>query len=150
MEHETEAQTQQLIREARRWVRQVSLDKRRPIEWTVRVLAVAPPRSAGSAELRSSGEAVVEVINDKTGEPIGSPFTLALESREVTRLRESQAPSLWRFGGVFAATPAVDESRAEPGLFNVPKLVGPFVAFGYELSIRSMRPIAPPPAPAKE
>lgn len=141
MPRETDAQAQQLIRDARRWARQVGLEKRKPIEWTVRVLAVAPSRAPGVTNLRDSGEAVIEVIDPATGLAIGSPFTISLESREIARLRDVPVPSKWIFGGVFAATPSVDESRAEPGLFNVPKLIGPFVAFGYELSVRSMRPL---------
>lgn len=139
----TEPEVQALIREARRWVRQVTLERRRPINWTVRVIALGDARGA------RAGEAVVEVVEPATGKAIGSPFALKLDSRTLMRVRDAELPSLWSFEGVFAAAPIVDETRAEAGLFNVPQLVGPFVAFGYELSVRTALPAQSGDMPAE-
>jgi outer membrane murein-binding lipoprotein Lpp len=123
----------QFLRDARRWVNQIKLNRRSAVTWEV--------------ELESSDrvdtqivDCMFKVIWPETGEPFGEAFLVRLSGRDAIRVLESPDTDRWILEANLAARPVINETRADAGVFNAPRLIGPFVEFDYDLSVRSIRP----------
>lgn len=130
---ETPEEHAQFLRDVRRWVNQIKLNRRSAVTWEV--------------ELESSDRVDTQVVDcmfaviwPETNEPLGEPFLVRLSGRDALRVLESPDTHRWILEANLAARPVINESRAEAGVFNAPRLIGPFVEFDYDLSVRSIRP----------
>lgn len=149
----TDQETDRYVREARRWVRQMAQRQRRVVDWQVRVLDPSARRSGEPAPAiaPSAGDATVVIVNPSTGATIGDPFRVALTARDMGRVEEGCKSGIWTLSGVFAASPTVDyPPPSQPVIFNAPRMIGPFVEFGYELNVRAIAPYVPTGEPAKD
>lgn len=133
---QTAREADRYVQDVRRWARQAGLERRKQVDWVVRVLNITP---ASGRET----EFVLEVIDPQSNLAIGSPFKIAFGGPIASRLQARPDQDLWLISGVFAAAPAVNPARAEPGLFNVPRFIGPYAEFGFSFSPKSIRPLNP-------
>jgi len=126
---------QRYVADLRRWARIASQTHRAPVDWLVRI--IDRPTTDDPAAPRV---ATFQVIERETGRTIGEPFTLTLAPRETARLDEHAEQKLWILSGVLAAAPSINPDRPDKGLFDNPPLLGPYVEFGYDFSVRALRP----------
>lgn len=139
--YESEEERAEYLREVRRWINQIKLNRRSAVEWLVELKSLGSPQT-------QVAECEFVALWPDTGEPIGEPFRVRLEGRDAIRVLETPAEPRWILSASIAARPVLNESREKPGVFNAPRLIGPFVEFDYELTVRSIRP-APDDASSK-
>jgi hypothetical protein len=134
------------LRRLNRWVAGVNREYRLPVEWHVRILEPAV-RAGRNYRLR------LQAVDPKTGVHLGDPFDAILSGSLASRLREHEE----RYGldeqlllkGVILPRVAVNEQRTEPGTFDNPRFVGPFVEFDFIVQAQTILP-APEETEKKE
>ncbi len=129
------------LADLRRWARIASQTYRAPVDWLVQIVDRPSPTEPPAPP--PPPIAIVQIIEQETGRTIGEPFPLTLGPRELARLNENREQEAWILSGVIAAAPVVNPERRDQGLFNTPPLLGPYVEFGYDFSVRALRPAEP-------
>ncbi len=132
---ETAAEIGRFKRKAQGWARKAALRHRKPVQWLLRVIDMQP------GEGRQELVVTLAVLNQQTRQPIGVPFDLTVNRRETARFEDAGKNALVEIAGVFAAKPRYDAEAEASGVFNVPRLVGPYVVFDFDLSINSLQVI---------
>lgn len=102
--------------------------------WFVRI-----DTSRDDAETRDT-EVGLTVLAPDSLYPIDQGLRVTLPRRFEGLVERSTSGQIFELVADIAATPAFNEDRAEPGPFNYPVLIGPYVEFGFDLSWRRLIP----------
>ncbi len=138
MPHETASEVERYQRRIDRWVDQVNRDLTSDVRWVVRILEV------DADEGNQATAAMTMVVEDpETGARIGGPFTAAVRQRTLRTGMPTPPTELAVLEAVLSAELTYDADRETQGMFNSPPFIGPYAAFGYELSVRSLSPYEP-------
>jgi len=126
------------LRRLDRWVAGINRQYRLPVEWHVRI--VDPVERVGRTyRLR------LRAVDPKTAVQLGDPFDAILSSSLVSRLRDHEQRSglddVMILKGVLLPDVGVNEARTEPGAFDNPRFVGPFVEFGFAVQAQTILPV---------
>jgi hypothetical protein len=134
---ESEADIKRYLREVSKWAKAAERKHRGNIDWVILVQKVTEEAGRTTIEYR--------VLDPGSGLPYGtSPSQLSLTGRLAKQLTDQPNQKTWKLTGSVAAKPAVNPDRAEPTLFNVPKLIGPFAEFGFDVTVNALTPILAP------
>ena len=107
-----------------KWCRDVTIQLRGKREWIVSIGSV-------TRENRRLYTALFVVYDADTRRPISEPFRSSIPERFATRVETHREATLWRVSGLVIAEPKFTPDRIDPGVFNYPPLVGPFVEFAW-------------------
>lgn len=124
------------LRVVERWIASANRHYKSRIEWHVTIFE--RPQSSRPSRLK------LLAVDPSTGEAIDKPFSIALNRQLTRRLRQlEQKGELEIFILKGVLTPKLKSTRqSEPtDPFNNPRLVGPFVQFGYSIEVDTIIPI---------
>lgn len=107
-----------------KWCREVTIQLRGKREWIVSIGSI-------TRENRRLYTALFVVYDADTRRPISEPFRSSIPERFATRVQTHREATLWRVSGLVIAEPKFTPDRIDPGVFNYPPLVGPFVEFAW-------------------
>lgn len=131
-----------LVREVEQWARLNARSLRKRVTWLVTVSEI-------KAIDRSKSSGLMTVLDEVSGLPIGKPFRVQIPRSHAERInRMSERYDRWRATVVFQATPTVNPDRPDPGVFDTPRLLGPYAEFGYTISLKSILGEKSPANPA--
>ncbi len=118
----------QYLRVLAQWANKVNRDRRERIDWLCRIV---------SRDLIDADEAYVDllVVDPATGEDVGSRFVIEWPRRLRTTLARFEDGTLIRLRGLLEPEVRTNESRAEPGAFDIPPLIGPCVEFRFTVQV---------------
>lgn len=138
---ETDDDRKRFIREASKWARGVERKHRGMVEWVIEVVSATDAGGRTTVEYR--------VLDPDSRLPYGTVAqTMVLPSRTGKPLADRKDQKFWKLTGTFGAKPTINADRESSGFFDVPKLIGPFAEFGYDLTVTTLTPAPPAPAPA--
>ncbi len=130
---ETDDDRKRFIREASKWARGVERQHRGMVEWIIEVVSATDSGGRTTVEYR--------VIDPVSRLPYGTlAHTMVLPSRTGKPLADRQDQKFWKLTGTFGAKPTINADRESSGFFDVPKLIGPFAEFGYDLTVTTITP----------
>ena len=132
----TERERADVLRRVRRWMPRANREFTGPVEWACEIRAIERLRT-GAVYL------TVVVIDPVTGAARSRPHVVEISKRIASGLDRIPRDEPALLGGVFRLDLVLNEDREEPGLFNDPALVGPFVEFGFEIVVRSISSVPP-------
>jgi hypothetical protein len=132
------------------WIRDQERTWRLDVAWTVRPVALV-------REDRNGTTWTMQAHDPVTDARLGDPFDVRARrvvvrqlERQIARAEtEGQPIEPLRLTGTVVVRFSLDASRREPGTFDRPRLLAPFVAFEFGVEAQSIDVVAtPPPAPA--
>lgn len=119
------------LRDLDAWTKSLRRSQRAQIEWVIEVRRLLTEGSATHLEYR-----VVDAI---TRLPYSErTFVMQVPSRYERRVLQERNATHWKIRGVVAAAPAINRNRETIGFFDVRPFVGPYVEFGFDLSVNSI------------
>ena len=131
----------QHVRSLTQWVNMVNRERRQRIDWVCRIV---------SRDLIDADRAYVDLesIDPVTGEALSERFVIEWPRRLRPLLARFEDGAPVRLRGLLTPDVRVNESRPEPGTFDIPPLIGPFVEFRYATQVTALSAveIGPPPA----
>lgn len=136
----------QRLRVVSQWANKINRDHRVRVDWVCRIV---------SRDLISEDEAYVDllVVDPATGEEVGSRFVIKWPRRLRATLARFEDGRLIRLRGLLEPEVRTNESRAEPGAFDIPPLIGPYVEFRFTVQVMAVAAVdkqppagGPPPA----
>jgi len=118
----------QSLRVLAQWANKVNHDHRERIDWVCRIV---------SRDLIDADEAYVDllVVDPATGVDVGSRFVIEWPRRLRATLARFEDGTLIRLRGLLEPEVRTNESRAEPGAFDIPPLIGPCVEFRFTVQV---------------
>ncbi|MCC6907625.1 MAG: hypothetical protein IT430_06775 [Phycisphaerales bacterium] len=118
----------QHLRLLSQWSNKVNRDHRRRVEWLCEIV---------SRDVIDASEAYVDLrlVDPATREPVGSRFVIEWPARLRPILSRLEDGDLVRLRGLLNPEVRTNESRAEPGAFDIPPLIGPFVEFRFDVQV---------------
>ena len=128
------------LRDLGRWARRVNREMKSPIVWRVRI-----ERFSGQAS--GTGKLQLQAVDPETLVNLGDPFTVALSRPILRRLRQldqRQDLDVLVLRGVLMPRLAVNPDRANEGLFDNPRFIGPFAEFGMLVEPSNLTPYVEP------
>ncbi len=134
----------QHLRVLSQWANKVNREHRRRVEWLCEIV---------SRDVIDASEAYVDlrIVDPATREPIGSRFVIEWPARLRPILARLDNGDLVRLRGLLNPEVRTNESRAEPGAFDIPPLIAPFVEFRFEVQVTAASaPEEPPTGEAPE
>ncbi len=138
---ESDNDIKRYLREVSKWAKAAERKHRGNIDWVILVQKVTEEAGRTTIDYR--------VLDAASGLPYGTtPTQLALSGRLAKQITDQPNQKTWKLIGTASAKPAVNPERAEPTLFNVPKLIGPYAEFGFDVSVTTLTPILAPGRPA--
>lgn len=138
---ESDADTKRYLREVSKWAKASERKHRGNIDWLIQVQKVIEEAGRTTIEYR--------VLDAASGMPYGtSPSQIALTGRLAKQITDQPTQKTWKLQGTVSAKPIVNPDRAEPTLFNVPKLIGPYAEFGFDVSATTLTAVLAPGRPA--
>jgi len=130
---ETDDDRKRFIREASKWARGIERKHRGMVEWIIEVVSATDAGGRTTVEYR--------VVDPDSRLPYGTlAQTMVLPSRTGKPLADRKDQKFWKLTGTFGAKPTINADRESSGFFDVPKLIGPFAEFGYDLSVTTLTP----------
>ncbi|MEN0021199.1 MAG: hypothetical protein AAF747_09980 [Planctomycetota bacterium] len=92
------------------------------------------------------------VYDDATLEPIGFEVRVLVPRKLEAQVLTAGDDSYFELRGRFQQRPVFNPGRTEPGPFDVPRFIGPYAEFGYELEMDRLSPSTRSslPAPADD
>lgn len=136
-----ESDVKRYLREVSKWAKAAERKHRGSVDWVILVQKVNEEAGRTTIDYR--------VIDASSGLAYGTTTSqLALSGRLAKQITEQPNQKTWKLIGTMNAKPAVNPERAEATLFNVPKLIGPYAEFGFDVSVTSLTPILAPGRPA--
>jgi len=131
------------LREADAWTKSTRRSQRGQIDWIIEVRRVLSETSPVEIEYR--------VVDTETRLPYSDrTFVMEIPARSERRfLQERATTTHWRLRGMAIASPTINRNRQTVGFFDVRPFVGPYIEFGFDLSINSLLP-APEPSVSVE
>lgn len=130
----------QYLRVVAQWANKINREYRQRIDWVCEIV---------SRDLVGADEAFVDlqVIDSKTGEPVGSRFLIEWPRRLRSTLGRFEDGSRVRVRGLLIPEVRTNESRAEPGAFDIPPLIGPYVEFRFTVQLTAAGVVEDDPHP---
>lgn len=132
-----ERERTQYLRALRQWRASVNRQLRAPITWHVRVI---------DAEHRGrSHVATLVAVDPVNGVELGESFQIIMppaSSRRYEQLRARGEVGVLVLRGVLVPDVRINEERREAGIFNRPKLIGPYAEFFFSVEARTLLPAA--------
>lgn len=125
------------LRVVERWIALANRHYKSKIEWHVTIFE--RPQSSRPSVLK------LQAVKPSTGETIDQPFSIALNRQLTRRLRQfEQKGELDTFilKGVLTPKLKLTTQSETSDAFHRPRLVGPFVEFGYSIEVKTIIPIA--------
>ena len=121
----------QHLRALAQWANRINRDHRERIDWVCRI---------ESRDLIDADEAYLDllVVDPATGEAVGSRFVIEWPRRLRAPLARFEDGTLIRLRGLLEPEVRTNESRAEPGAFDIPPLLGPYVEFRFTLQVTAV------------
>lgn len=135
------------LRTLTQWVNAINREQRERIDWPCRILS----RDATDAEKMY---VELEAIDPQNGDAVSEPFVIDWPRRLRPVLARFDDGSPVRLRGLLTPQLRVNESRSDPGTFDIPPLLGPFVEFRYAVQVTALMELevgrVPPPALAPQ
>ncbi|HRP62525.1 MAG TPA: hypothetical protein PK400_04460 [Phycisphaerales bacterium] len=132
-----ERERTQYLRALRQWRASANRQLRAPIAWHVRVI---------DAEYRGrSHVATLVAVDPVNGVELGESFQIIMppaSSRRYEQLRARGEIGVLVLRGVLIPDVRINEDRREAGIFNRPKLIGPYAEFFFSVEARTLLPAA--------
>lgn len=129
----------QRLRVVSQWANKINHDHRERIDWVCRIV---------SRDLIDADEAYVDllVVDPATGEDVGSRFVIEWPRRLRATLARFDDGMLIRLRGLLEPEVRTNESRAEPGAFDIPPLIGPYVEFRFTVQVMAVGAVEKQPS----
>lgn len=138
---ESDADSKRYLREVSKWAKAAERKHRGSIDWVITVQKVTEEAGRTTIEYR--------VLDATSGLPYGTtPSQLVLTGRLAKQVTDQPNQKTWKLVGTVAAKPIVNPDRAEPTLFNVPRLIGPFAEFDFDVTVTTLTPMLAPGRPS--
>jgi len=136
----TDDERKRFIREASKWARGVERKHRGMVEWIIEVVSATDSGGRTTVEYR--------VVDPDSRLPYSAlTQTMVLPSRTGKVLADRKDQKFWKLTGTFGAKPTINADRESSGFFDVPKLIGPFAEFGFDLTVTTLTPAPAAAAP---
>lgn len=126
------------LRTVEGWVARMNREQRTNVSWTVVVNPTRFRRTREGLVLED-----VRAIDPVTKAELGSPFPIIVPRNLIARVEQSLASSptsALALNGVLEPSIGVNDGREAAGVFNNPRLIGPFAEFGFSVRVRSLQP----------
>ena len=126
------------LRAINRWANRVNREMRAPIEWHVRLVEDEPVRSPYVRRMVA--------IDPKTHVELGNSFGVLLPRGLARRIDEQvQRGDVLVLKGALSPRVRLNQERADRGVFDKPRFIGPFAEFGFTVDVTSLLPAVPEP-----
>ncbi|MBX3363311.1 MAG: hypothetical protein KF866_00985 [Phycisphaeraceae bacterium] len=119
------------------WSRRMAREMRGRPTWLVRITDLVE-REGGRFEAK------ITMLDEATGLPFGEPFISETPRSFALRIRDGGFDR-WRLTVAFEATPRLNRERMQPGVFDTPRLIGPWAEFHYTVTWRQLVGVRPEP-----
>ena len=131
------------LRAIDRWANRVNREMRAPIEWHVRLVEDEPVRSLYVRRMMA--------VDPKTHVELGNSFGVLLPRGLARRIDEQvQRGDVLVLKGALSPRVRLNQERAERGVFDKPRFIGPFAEFGFTVDVTSLLPTVPEPEEDQE
>lgn len=128
---DTERARMVYLRTIRSWMSRAEKDHHQRIDWVCEI--------SDREQLRNGESFATVVIRDpETWERRCNPVTIRIPRHLVAKLDRIDPDDPVRVTGIFRALLTLNEERTEPGTFDIPRLVGPFVEYDWKLQVQSV------------
>lgn len=125
------------LRTVHNWANRVQREMRSSVVWHIRLMPLAE-QGGDQPGLR------VLAIDPQTHVVLGEPFFIRLNSlvrRKLRQLEQRGAIDVLVLKGVLVPQVSVNPDRMDPGVFDNPRLVGPFAEFRFGVDASSLSPV---------
>lgn len=120
--------------EIERWITMLNRELRRPIVWNVRIVS--------AESLARSWRLEVICVDPATRADVGKPFPIQLQHPQSSSLETSQrlgtADGDFTLRGVYVPQIVINPTRFDVGPFDLPPFIGPFLEYGFRISVTSL------------
>lgn len=131
------------LRTVARWVAGANREFRTPVEWHVRIRSVQ--------RLRNGFQMSLIAVDPKHHDTeLGDTFTITLPANRARRLDDSSLHKVLVLKGTLMPAVQFNREREQPGPFNNPPLLGPFVEFGFTVEATGIFPAGESDTPAPD
>ena len=130
----------QHLRTVAQWTHLINREQRQRVEWACRIL---------SREVLDDDPSYIEVesIDLVSGDAVSERFVIEWPRRLGPALARLPDGSPVRLRGLMTPDVRVNESRAQPGIVDIPPLIGPYVEFRYTFQVTAVSSAEIGPAP---
>lgn len=139
MPRETDPEFRRFISELSQWSRMMRREIRGQAEWVIEITGVV---------VDDEDELVVSyrVIDPESRLPYSDREHQLELPRGIAerRFRDNPDHELWLVRGRAFASPQVNRDREEVGFFDIPRFIGPFAEFGFQLDLETFVRVADP------
>lgn len=121
------------MRTLTRWQAAAGRKFRSPVEWHVRVV--------NETQTRAGYDLRLEAIDPSTHVQLGDAFDISLPrsiARRYETMRDQDETNVMILRGTLIPMVNINPERSEPGPFDNPRLIGPFMEFGFTVEARSL------------
>lgn len=136
---DSDADRRRYHREVTNWARNTERKVRGDINWLITITDIYEEHGQSTIDFHT--------LDPVSGLPYSTAKSqIVVPTRTIKALLDKPDQRVWKLTGKLIAKPTFNAERADAGMFDSPKLIGPYAEFGMDVNIQTLTPAVAPTA----